>query len=110
MTNKTDLNRELAEAMGWKFGNQEIGKTGLWLPPKGIFLTQTRFDPLHDDAQCMGLMDIPLERGYRVQFEKIGNRFYCDFVFDKNSIECLGKDKREAFCKALLKLLESEDD
>jgi len=103
-----NLNRELAEALDWKFGNQEIGKTGLWLPPKGIFLTQTRFDPLHDDAQFAQLMDIPLERGYQISFEITGDETYCVFTQPYSNITTFGETKREAFCKALLKLLRGE--
>ena len=113
MTDSTDLNRELAEAMGWKFNGNTISRD-LFMPAHPTaFSILTRFDPLHDDNQFDALMDIPLKRGYEVSIchvktnGKITSQFRC-LIWDVKGFEGYSKDKREAFLKALVKLLESE--
>ena len=105
-----DFNRELAEALDWKFNGNTISRD-LFMPAHPTaFSILTRFDPLHDDAQFAQLMDIPLKREYEVCHGKYSNGHYCTFEKTfKLAFIARGKDKREAFCKALIKLLRGEE-
>jgi len=109
-----DFNRELAEALDWKFNGNTISR-GLFMPAHPTaFSILTRFDPLHDSSQFDVLKDIPIKRGYEVSIcpvktnGKITGQFRC-LIWDVKGFEGYGKDKREAFLRAVIKLLESED-
>jgi len=95
MTNKTDLNRELAEALDWGIAENCVD---LFV----VFPDETMprlFDPLHDDAQCMRLAK---------QHQMIVN-FYNNTVVDHLGNEISrGKTVNEAIIKALIKLLRGQ--
>ena len=110
MTNPTDLNRELAELLKWKFNGNTISRD-LFMPAHPTaFSILTRFDPLHDDAQCFGkLFDIALDKCVDISCMELpsGAIQYVLITADWSYQE-IGKDKREAFLKALVKLLRDQ--